>query len=82
MRIDAGTRDSGVIMNAVFALLIVIATLISALTIGVLIMWWKGLDAIVLPGLGIIVAIPLFLLLLLIVEVVIVLLALLTKTAG
>ena len=69
-------------MNTISALLILVATLISLLTIGALIMWWKGLDTIALPGLGIIVTIPLVILLLLIVEVVIVLLAIFTKTAG
>jgi hypothetical protein len=68
-------------MNAISALLILIAILNSALTIGALIMWWKGVDSILFPGLGIIVATPVIVLLLLIVEVVIVLLAILTKTA-
>ena len=69
-------------MNAISAILILIAILISALTIGALIMWWKGVDSILLPGLGIIVGTGLIVLLLLIVEVVVVFLAILMKTGG
>ena len=69
-------------MNAISAILILIAILISALTIGALIMWWKGVDSILLPGLEIIVGTGLIVLLLLIVEVVVVFLAILMKTGG
>ena len=78
----ADHADWGRAMNAISALLILIAALMSVLTIGVLILWWKGVGSIVLPGLGIIVATPLIVLLLLIVEVVVVLLAILTRTGG
>jgi hypothetical protein len=69
-------------MNAISALLILLAILISVLTIGVLIMWWKGVTSIFLPGLGIVVATALVVLLLLIIEVVVVVLAILTKAGG
>ena len=62
-------------INLLFTLLVVIAIFISILFIGTLIGWWKGANAIVLPGLGIILATPLMLILLLIIEFGVVILA-------
>ncbi len=67
-------------MNLLFTLLIIAAILTSVLTIGVLVLWWKGVNAIVLPGMGLIVATPLMVLLLLLVEVVTVLVAILATS--
>ena len=67
-------------MNAISTLLILVATLLSVLTIGALLLWWKGITSILLPGLGIILSTPVIVLLVLIVEVFIVLLATITKT--
>ena len=64
-------------MGFLLTLLISAAILTSFITIGVLVLWWKGVTAIVLPGMGLLVATPLMVLLLLIVEVVIVLVAML-----
>ena len=69
-------------MNAISALLTLAAILISALTIGFLVIWWKGVDSILFPGLGLMVATPMIVLLLLIVEVVVVFLAMLGKAGG
>lgn len=69
-------------MNAISSLLTLVAILISVLTIVFLIMWWRGVDAIAFPGLGLIVATPIIIVLLLIVEVVIVFLATLGKARG
>ena len=64
-------------VNLLLTLLISAAILTSVFTIGTLVLWWKGVNAIALPGTGLIVATPLMVLLLLIVEVVIVLVAIL-----
>jgi hypothetical protein len=61
-------------------LLIIAAILTSVFTIGLLLLWWKGVNTIVLPGMGLIVATPLMVLLLLIVEVVTVLVAILASS--
>ncbi|MDQ6652285.1 MAG: hypothetical protein M3Y84_06040 [Acidobacteriota bacterium] len=64
-------------MNLLLTLLLSAAILTSFITIGVLVLWWKGVSVIALPGMGLLVATPLMVLLLLIVEVVIVLVAIL-----
>ena len=69
-------------MNLLFSLLICAAVLTSILTIGVLILWWKGVGVIALPGLGLIVATSLLVFLLLIVEAAIVFAAVLVKSRG
>ncbi len=67
-------------MNLILTLLIIAAILTSVFTIGVLVLWWKGVNAIALPGMGLIVATPLMVLLLLIVEMVTVLVAILASS--
>ncbi len=67
-------------MNLLLTLLIIAAILTSVFTIGVLVLWWKGVNAIALPGMGLIVATPLMVLLLLIVEMVTVLVAILASS--
>ena len=62
-------------MNLLLTLLIGVAIIVSILTIGFLVMWWKGVEVIALPGLGVIIATPLIVGLLLVIEIVIVLLA-------
>ena len=64
-------------MNLLISLLICAAILTSVLTVVVLVLWWKGVDAVAFPGLGLLVGTPLFVLLLLIVEAAIVLIAIL-----
>ena len=72
-RVHTGVRD----VKLLLSLLICAAILLSALTAGVLILWWKGVGAIALPGLGLIVATPLLALLLLIVAAAVILAAVL-----
>ena len=55
-------------MNFNFTLLVLIAIAISVVIILVLFLWLMGVDALALPGLGIIVATPLLLCLLIICE--------------
>jgi len=62
-------------VNLLLTLLILAAILTSILIIGFLVLWWKGVEVIVLPGLGVIIATPLIVGLLLVIEIVIVLLA-------
>ena len=62
-------------MTLLVTLLMWAAILISASTIGILIMWWRGMDVIALPGLGLIVATPIIVLLLLMAEIALVILA-------
>ena len=69
-------------MNLISAFLTLVAILISVLTISLLIIWWKGVDSIAFPGLGLLIATPLLVLLLLIIEVVVVFIAILMKSAG
>jgi hypothetical protein len=66
-------------MNLVVTLLIWAAVLASALTIGVLLLWWRGVDMIALPGLGLILATPVLVLLLLLAEIALVILAILGR---
>lgn len=66
-------------MNLLLTILIGMAILISILTIGVLVLWWKGVEVIALPGLGVIIATPLIAGLLLVIEIVIVVVAILAK---
>ncbi|MFN2480333.1 MAG: hypothetical protein ABR554_02455, partial [Pyrinomonadaceae bacterium] len=51
------------------------AILTSLLATGILILWWKGVDMIALPGLGLIVGTPIIVLLLLVAEIALVILA-------
>jgi hypothetical protein len=67
-------------VNLLLTLLIIAAILTAVFTIGVLLLWWKGVNAIALPGIGLIVATPFMVLLLLIVEVVTVLVAILASS--
>ena len=69
-------------MTLIYALLTLAAILISVLIIGFLVMWWKGVDSIAFPGLGLLVATPLLVLLLLIVEAALVVFAILAKSVG
>ncbi|MDQ3665519.1 MAG: hypothetical protein M3410_02775 [Acidobacteriota bacterium] len=67
-------------MSLLLTLLIIAAILTSVFTIGILVLWWKGVNAIVLPGMGLMVATPLMVLLLLIIEVVTILVAILASS--
>jgi hypothetical protein len=69
-------------MNLISVLLICAAILNLLFAIALLGLWLRGINSILLPGLGIIVATPLIVLLLLIVEVGIVLLVILTKSGA
>ncbi len=66
-------------MSLVVTLLIWAAVLTSACVIGVLLLWWRGVDMIALPGLGLIVGTPVIVLLLLIAEMALVILAILGR---
>ena len=57
-------------MNLLLSLLIIAAILTSVFTISFLVLWWKGLNMILLPGMGLIVSTRFMVLLLLTVEVV------------
>jgi hypothetical protein len=50
--------------NLIFTLLILAAVVISLLTIGMLLLWLRGADTLAFPGLGLLVATPLFVVLL------------------
>ena len=69
-------------MNLITVLLTLVAILNSVFAIAFLIMWLRGIDSILFPGLGFVVATPVIVLLLMIVEGVIVLLAMFTKSAS
>lgn len=69
-------------MNLLAAFLVWVAILTSVLTVGLLLAWWRGVDMLALPGLGIIVALPLVVLLLLLAEVATVVVAMFVRGAG
>jgi hypothetical protein len=69
-------------MNAISVLLTLAAIFSSVVGIGFLVLWLKGIDSILLPGLGILISTPVIVLLILILEVALVLLAVLTKSAN
>jgi hypothetical protein len=52
------------VANLVFTLLVLAAVVISLLTIGMLLLWLWGVDTLAFPGLGLLVATPLFVVLL------------------
>lgn len=56
--------------NFIFTSLVLIAAFLSLLIIGALLMWLRGMSAIVLPGLGIILGTPVLIVLLIIIELV------------
>ena len=66
-------------MNFPSAVLTLAAILCALLAIGFIALWLKGIEAILLPGLGLILATPLIVLILLVVAVVAGILARLTK---
>lgn len=66
-------------MNLVANLLILVAMLLSALTVTFLIAWLRGSSAVAFPGLGIVVATPLVIALFLIIEFGVILIAALIK---
>lgn len=51
-------------VNLIFTLLVLAAVVISLLTIGMLLLWLWGVDTLAFPGLGLLVATPLFVVLL------------------
>ena len=67
-------------MNLLLSLLIIAAILTSVFTIGFLVLWWKGVNVIAFPGLGLLVSTPFMVLLLLIVEVVTIVVAILASS--
>ena len=69
-------------MNVISVLLTLVAIFSSVVGIGFLVLWLRGIDSILLPGLGIVVATPVIVLLILILEVALVLLAVFTKSAN
>ena len=56
--------------NLIFTLLILAAVVISLLTIGMLLLWLRGVDSLAFPGLGLLVATPLFVVLLTLLQLV------------
>ena len=62
-------------INLVFTLLVLSAIAISLLMIGFLILWLKGADSLAFPGLGIIVATPLFTILLIVLQFIVIIAA-------
>ena len=58
--------------NLIFILLILAAVVISLLTIGLLLLWLWGVDTLAFPGLGLLVATPLFVVLLTLLQLVVV----------
>ena len=50
--------------NLIFTVLVLAAVVISLLTIGMLLLWLWGVDTLAFPGLGLLVATPLFVVLL------------------
>ena len=66
--------------NFIFASLVLIAAFLSLLIIGALFMWLRGVSAIALPGLGIILATPFLIILLIIIELVTVIAAMFTAS--
>ena len=69
-------------MSLVVTLLIWAAVLASALAACLLLLWWRGVDVIALPGLGLIVGTPLAVLLLLMAEVALVILAIFVRSVS
>ena len=62
-------------INLVFSLLVVVAIIVSLLTFVLLVTWLRGADSLAFPGLGIIVATPLFALLLTVLQFLIIIAA-------
>jgi hypothetical protein len=60
------------VANLIFTLLVLAAVVISLLTIGVLLLWLWGVDTLAFPGLGLLVATPLFAVLLTLLQLVVV----------
>ena len=58
--------------NLIFTLLILAAVVISLLTIGMLLLWLWGADTLAFPGLGLLVATPLFVVLLTLLQLLVV----------
>ena len=58
--------------NLLFTLLVLAAVVISLLTIGMLLLWLWGVDSLAFPGLGLLVATPLFVVLLTLLQLVVV----------
>lgn len=61
--------------NLIFTLLVLAAICISLLTVAILILWLKGGDVVAFPGLGILVATPLFTILLTVLQLVVIIAA-------
>jgi hypothetical protein len=55
--------DTGV-ANLIFTLLVLASVVIALLTAGMLLLWLRGVDSLAFPGLGLLVATPLFVVLL------------------
>jgi hypothetical protein len=60
------------VANLIFTLLILAAVVISLLTIGMLLLWLWGADTLAFPGLGLLVATPLFVVLLTLLQLLVV----------
>ena len=81
--VDRSASESGDnTMNVISVLLTLVAIFSSVVGIGFLVLWLRGIESILLPGLGIVVATPVIVLLILILEVALVLLAVFTKSAN
>jgi hypothetical protein len=81
MRSNATSREDKN-MHLISTFLTLAAIFSSVVGIGFLVIWLRGIDSILLPGPGVLLATPLIVLLILIVEVVLVLLAMITKAAS
>ncbi len=68
-------------MNVVSTILILIAIVLTLLTLLALIGWLSGVDNVLLPGLGLIVSVPILIVLLLILDTGVIIVAALVKTS-
>ncbi|CAN5592027.1 hypothetical protein BH18ACI3_BH18ACI3_07040 [soil metagenome] len=68
-------------MNVVSTILILIAIVLTLLTLLALIGWLSGVDNVLLPGLGLIVSVPILFVLLLILDTGVIIVAALVKTS-
>lgn len=66
-------------MSLLSSLLILLSIIISLVVIGLLILWWRGIESLLFPGLGFVVATPVLVMLFLIAELIVVALAIFTK---
>jgi hypothetical protein len=65
-------KEGTEVANLIFTLLILAAVAICLLTVGMLLLWLWGADSLAFPGLGLLVATPVFVLLLTLLQLIVV----------